>query len=93
MTAANQIVDLGLKDVGYEYVNSEQPPLDQKEEEDTGLAMLTMEHTQLMTAGQLNLVETSTPVDLCPTLSNSPRASLWVRRRRYLRELPREHRQ
>jgi hypothetical protein len=30
MTAANQVVNLGLKDVGYEYINSELAPLNKE---------------------------------------------------------------
>jgi hypothetical protein len=30
MVAANQVVNLGLKDVGYEYIGSKLAPLDRK---------------------------------------------------------------
>lgn len=53
MTAAKEMVDLGLKDRGYEYVNSEQG---------RGPSSINPTHArQLMTAGPSNLSETLPP--------------------------------
>lgn len=65
MAAAKQMANLGLKDVGYEYVNSKLT---------TSLRSLLIA-LELTTAGPSNQVETTSPVKSFPTLRNFPQAS------------------
>lgn len=56
MTAANEIISLGLKDVGYNYVNSTNLPLNGS----TAFGFLTI-HLQLTTAGLSRILEIMSP--------------------------------
>jgi hypothetical protein len=62
MTAANQMVNLGLKDAGYEYVNSKSS---------IGLNRTSLTSFQSMIAGLSNQEETAPPTKLFPTRPNS----------------------
>jgi hypothetical protein len=62
MTAANEMVDLGLKDAGYEYVNSKSS---------LALNRTSLTSFQSMIAGLSNQEETAPPTKLFPTHPSS----------------------
>jgi hypothetical protein len=67
MTAANEMVNLGLKDAGYEYVNSKSS---------LGLNRTSLTSFQLMIAGLSNQEETAPRTRLFPTQLSSPLESM-----------------
>ena len=66
MTEANEMVNLGLKDAGYEYVNSKSS---------LGLNRTSLTSFQSTIAGLSNQEETAPPTKLFPTQLRSPLAS------------------